>query len=132
MASVTAKTFIDALWHLEGTGEAGPIAGLFTPGATVSNPLVKHAGQEPDGAMKFWQAYRSAFGQIRSEFKQVLEGEGSAMLEWSSRGDVGGAELEYGGVSVLEIGDDGIMAFRTYFDPQRLGEQLAAQARTST
>ena len=82
--------------------------------------------------MKFWQAYRSAFGQIRSEFRQVIEGDGAAMLEWSSRGDVGGAEVDYGGVSVIEIGKNGITAFRTYFDPQRLGEKLAGGGRVAS
>lgn len=128
MASVTAQTFIDALWHLEGTGDADPIAGLFAPDADVSNPLIKHAREGTTGALKFWQAYRAAFGQIRSEFRRVLESEDAAMLEWSSRGDVGGTEVTYEGVSVLEFGERGITAFRTYFDPQRLGEQLAGRA----
>jgi len=46
MTSVTAQTFIDALWHLEGTGEAGSIADLFAPDATVSNPLGSMPGRD--------------------------------------------------------------------------------------
>ncbi len=55
----------------------------------------------------------------------MLEGDGAALLEWTSSGRAaGGTEFRYRGVSVLEFGDEGIHAFRSYFDPRFLGEQL--------
>ena len=65
--------------------------------------------------------YRSAFGSIRSEFHHVVADADSALLEWTSRGERSdGQPVEYRGVTVLEYGDGGIRAFRTYFDPRQL------------
>jgi len=132
MPAVDARTFIDALWHLEETGDAGPIAALHAPDASVSNPLTERAHGGPEGARQFWTAYRSAFATIRSEFRHVLEDEGSALLEWTSDGTGPSGEVHYGGVSVLEFGPDGLTAFRTYFDPRHVGGQLVTEAKAGS
>lgn len=125
MPDVSAQAFIDALHRLEADRDAGPIAAMYTEGADISNPVVPHQHQGPDGAREFWTAYRNTFREIRSEFHHVLEGDGAAMLEWTSTGtSADGSPFRYRGVSVLEFGDGGIRAFRAYFDPRELGEQL--------
>lgn len=112
--------FVEALRRLEESGEAESIAALFAEGADVSNPLVAHRGEGEGGALVFWQTYRKSFETIRSEFRNIVEADGVAMLEWTSEGRAEGGEVHYGGVSVLEHGDSGIKAFRTYFDTRQV------------
>lgn len=113
----STQAFIDALATLEASGDVDAIAALFTADADVANPLVEHTGEGKQGAQAFWQAYRAAFETIRSEFRHVVEDDNVAMLEWVSTGKAAGKDVRYGGVSVLERGEDGITAFRTYFNP---------------
>lgn len=118
-----ADTFVQALDLLERKGDAGPIAALFAPDASISNPIVKHEGEGPGGAKAFWTAYRAAFETIRSEFRNVVEDERVAILEWVSEGSAKDGPVRYGGVSVIEFGPgdagggEAIIAFRAYFDP---------------
>lgn len=115
-----AQTFIDALRRLEETGEVEPIAALFAPDATTSNPLVKHADEGQGGAAAFWTGYRKAFETIRSDFRNIVEDDKVAILEWVSEGTSKDGPVRYGGVSVVEHGEDGITAFRAYFDPAQV------------
>jgi hypothetical protein len=119
---VSEKTdkFIEALHTLEDAGDAEPIAALFAGGADVSNPLVKHPNEGEQGALTFWKSYRDAFDTIHSEFRNIVEEDGVAMLEWTSEGSANGGPVRYGGVSILEHGEDGIKAFRTYFDSRQV------------
>jgi len=120
-----AQTFIDALHKLEDAKDVEPIASLYAEDADISNPVTRHEHQGPDGARDFWSSYRSAFDEIHSDFRHVLEDGNTAILEWTSRGRAGdGNEIGYGGVTVLEFEDDRIQSFRTYFDPRNLGVQL--------
>jgi ketosteroid isomerase-like protein len=121
-----AQPFIDALATLEESGDAGPIAALFAEGADVSNPLVAHPGKGEQGARDFWTAYRAAFGTIHSEFRNIVEADDVSMLEWVSTGTLDGKDVRYDGVSVLEHGEGGITAFRTYFDPTPLARVVKA------
>ena len=120
---IDARTFIDALHALEAERDVAPIAQLFAPGAQVSNPLVETHGE--GGARAFWTAYRDSFDTLRSEFTSVLEQDGRIALEWSTTARVKGRDVAYDGVSVLETGDGGVTAFRTYFDPAALGREMA-------
>lgn len=121
MASNDPQQFIDALAALEERREVDPIAALYADDADLSNPLVQHKHRGKQGARDFWTMYRSAFGSIRSEFHHVVADAGCALLEWTSRGERSdGQPVEYRGVTVLEYGDGGIRAFRTYFDPRQL------------
>lgn len=126
MSKVSAQIFIDALHRLEEQQDLDTIAGLYAEGAEVSNPVVPHHHRGLPGARDFWQGYRSTFREIHSEFHNVLDDGRTAMLEWTSSGRANdGREFSYRGVSVLEYGEDGIRAFRAYFDPRYLGTQLA-------
>lgn len=115
-----AYTFIEALHRLEESRDAGPIAALFAPDADVSNPLVKHAGEGKQGAEAFWTSYRAAFETIRSEFRNVVEDEKVAILEWVSEGTSREGPVRYGGVSVAEFDGNKVKAFRAYFDPAQV------------
>ena len=115
-----ADTFIAALHKLEDESDVGPIAALFAPDADTSNPLVKHAGAGKQGAEAFWTGYRSAFQTIHSEFRNIVEDDKVAILEWVSEGSSKEGAVRYGGTSVVEYGDAGITAFRAYFDPTQV------------
>lgn len=115
-----ADTFIAALHTLEESRDVGPIAALFAPDATTSNPLVKHAGEGKQGAEAFWTSYRAAFETIRSEFRNIFEDDNVAILEWVSEGSSKEGPVHYGGVSVVEYGEGGVTAFRAYFDPTQV------------
>ncbi len=112
--------FIDALRQLETTSDAQPIAALFADDADLSNPMVKHDAEGKAGAHAFWTRYRASFETISSEFKNIVEQGDVALLEWVSEGTIRGKAIRYGGVTVLEFGQAGIAAFRSYFDTAQL------------
>lgn len=118
------QQFIDALGKLEADGDVDTIAALFAGGADISNPLTEHKGEGEGGAAAFWKSYRGTFDTITSKFRNVVEAGDVACLEWVSDATIKGAEIHYGGVSVLEFGGSGLTAFRTYFDPEKIGQQV--------
>lgn len=120
-----ASRFIEALRRLEATHDVEPMAALFAPGAELGNPQIIEVERGPEGARRFWDAYRRTFRTIESEFRRVVESEGASMLEWVSRGvSAEGTPFTYEGVSVLEHPAGFITRFHAYFDPRSLGEQL--------
>ena len=126
-----ADIFIQALYRLEHDRDTGPIAALYAPDADISNPLVKHASEGQGGAEAFWTKYRAAFETIHSEFRNIVEDDKSALLEWVSSGESKEGPFRYGGVSVIEYGEGsedggGITAFRAYFDPAQVLPPLTA------
>lgn len=115
-----ADTFIAALYKLEDDRDVGPISALYAQDADISNPLVKHAREGEGGAAEFWTKYRASFETIHSEFRNIVEDDKSALLEWVSSGESKEGPFRYGGVSVIEYGEGGITAFRAYFDPAQV------------
>ena len=122
-----AQTFIDALEALEQRNDLGPIVALHADDAEVSNPNEPAPLRGREGAERFWRAYRDAFGEIRSEFRHVLEDDGAALLEWTSTGTLAsGSKLRYDGVTSLEWSGDRVRRFRAYFDPRDVTEKVGA------
>lgn len=119
------ETFIAALNRLESDGDVDGIASLFSEGAELRNPTAVRPERGREGARRFWETYRRTFKEVHSEFRNVVESDGTAILEWRSRGRTdGGREFDYDGVSVVEFEDGRIRRFRSYYDPADLGEQL--------
>ncbi|AUX27221.1 epoxide hydrolase [Sorangium cellulosum] len=120
-----ASDFIDALRRIETDGNVEPMAALFGPDAELSNPAITRPLHGQDGARNFWRSYRHTFGEVRSEFRCVVESECASFLEWTSRGTLShGAAFSYDGVSVIEHPAGAITRFKSYFDPKALGLQL--------
>ncbi len=119
MEQSQAQTFIDALHRLEEENDHDALVALFAEDATLQNAtMAPDAGHD---ARQFWSAYRSAFNEIHSEFRNVNTNGDVVFLEWISRGtSADGAPLEYEGVSVVEFADGRITRFRAYFDPADL------------
>jgi len=97
------------------------MARLFADDAQLSNATHVEPQRGAQAARHFWHAYRESFDEIASEFRNVVESEHAVLLEWTSRGRLaGGGDVEYGGVSVLELDAGRIHRFRAYFDPADL------------
>jgi ketosteroid isomerase-like protein len=121
MAKPTAQEFVAALRRVEEEGEVEAMAALYADDAQLMNPTDRTPHVGPDGARRFWEAYRKSFETIRSRFHAVLESEGRIMLEWTSDcRTAAGVETAYDGVSVVETRDGRIARFSAYFDPTQL------------
>lgn len=126
MAACDADAFMDALHRLEEHNDAEAIVSLFAEDAELSSltDAAPHHGRE--GARRYWEQYRGAFEEVRSEFRNVVSSDGIVVLEWTSRGrGVEGRPFEYDGVSVLEFRDGKVRRFRSYFDPAELRPALS-------
>jgi ketosteroid isomerase-like protein len=133
MTDTLTRQFIDALGRLERQRELGPIVALFADDARVGNVLVTEDETGPEGARHFWSQYRSSFGDVGSEFRNVIDADGRAALEWTTTGSSPTRDpLRYDGVSVMEHRDGRIVRFHAYFDPAALGRQLHAPATDRT
>ena len=127
--SATTQQFIEALHALERDRDLEQIVGLFAAGSDVGNNVTSREFTGPEGAREFWQMYRETFGDVESSFRNVIEGNGRAALEWSTTGtSADGAPITYSGASILEMEDGRITRFRAYFDPSDLGRQIEQAA----
>ena len=110
-----AVRFMADMQAFERGADVGPLAELFADDAELSN--LSHAEAGRGGARRFWEAYRAAFGTVRSEFTAVTVGDGRAALEWVSAGTFpSGEPIRYRGVSILEVEGDRVHRFRAYCD----------------
>ena len=117
-----AQRFVEALYRLENQGDVDSIASLFGDAAEVSNPTDDEPHRGREGARAFWSKYRQSFDRIHSEFRNIVESDDAALLEWRSEGrTAAGDDFAYDGVSVLEFEGGTIRRFRAYFDPRALG-----------
>jgi hypothetical protein len=121
MAADIAGRFIDALHTLESDRSADALGELYADGSVSGNSATTRTYDGPDGAREFWSGYREAFGEIRSEFRNVVSTDGAAALEWTSTGTLaGGDDVTYEGVTVLEVEADRITRSTAYFDPRAI------------
>lgn len=125
-----ARRFMQALRALEEANDLEGIVALFDSAAEISNPLDSAPLHGQEGARHFWQTYRNSFDEIHSDFSRVVETDGTAMIEWTSRGVMrGDRPIDYSGVSVLEMQDGKVRRFRAYFDTKPF--ELPADASRS-
>jgi ketosteroid isomerase-like protein len=107
-----ADRFVEALRKLEVDCDVGNVA--------VPRTFSGH-----DGLREFWKSYRDTFGEMRSEFRNVLADDaGHAALEWNTSDRANGKDVSYDGVSLLEIEDGKVSRFRACFDPCTLSSQV--------
>ncbi len=137
-AKQIAHQFIDALHKIEagGTGDVDEMVSLFATDARLTNAALR--GREfngPEGARQFWDEYRAAFGDVRSEFSHVIVDGEAAGLFWRTEGrGRDGQPLGYDGVSLLEWSEkeEGkIGFFRGYYDTRELARELGVEHRAT-
>lgn len=100
--SPVVEAFRSALRAVEVDGTLDSMVSCFDGGATLSSPRAAAAEQGPDGARRFWSAYRDTFPNVRTTIDVVQEAPGVATLSWTSRmtGDTGA--VTFRGITVLE------------------------------
>lgn len=121
LVSPVARRFVDALREIEEHGEVEDMAGLGTEHTRWWSTGVDRDNHGPDGARRFWEAYRRSFGEITSEFTTVTEGSDRVVLEWTGHGrHHNGRPVRYAGATVLELSgsteDRQLDGVRLYFD----------------
>jgi ketosteroid isomerase-like protein len=121
MPSPFLARFMDALRSAEAGHDPEPLAQLFTADAELSN-LTRHGPwRGAAGCRQFWAEYLQSFGQIRSQFRNAIEVDGTAVLEWESEGTLpDGRPVRYRGVSILETAGGRVRRFRAYYDTAAL------------
>jgi hypothetical protein len=124
MSREVADNFVAALWELEENEDVGPLVEIHTEDCEVGNVSVPGTFSGHEGLREFWTSYRSTFGKMKSEFRNVIATEEGAALEWTTTGTSNGDSVSYDGVSVLEIEGDKVRRFMAYFDTRYLTRQV--------
>jgi limonene-1,2-epoxide hydrolase len=124
MSNEVADDFIKALRKLEEERNVEPLVELHTEDCEVGNVSVSGTFRGHEGLREFWTSYRSTFGEIKSEFRNVFATEDGAALEWTTEGTSNGDAVSYDGVSILEIEGGKVRRFMAYFDTRDLAPQV--------
>lgn len=124
MSKEVADKFVEALWKLEEDRDVEALAALHTEDCEVGNVAVPRTFEGIEGLKEFWTDYRKTFGEMKSEFRNVFATDDRAALEWTTTGTANNGEVEYDGVSLLEIEGDKVKRFKAYFDPRSLTQQV--------
>ena len=124
MSKGVADGFVEALRKLEENREVEALVEIHTEDCEVGNVAVSETFRGHDGLREFWTSYRSTFGEMRSEFRNVFVTEEGAALEWTTEGTSNGDSVSYAGVSILEVEDGKVRRFMAYFDPRALTPQV--------
>jgi len=124
MSERRSDRFIQALHQLEQQGDTRPLVEMFAPDAQLGNSAAAEGSNKGD-VEKFWNRYRQTFRDIHSEFRNIIEADQRAALEWRSRGTTAaGRTFEYDGVTVLEFSNGLVSRFFAYFDPAALADSV--------
>ena len=117
-----ADGFVQALYKPDEDVEA--LVAIHTDDCDVSNVSLPGTFRGHEGLREFWTSYRSTFGEMRSEFRNVFATEEGAALEWTTQGTSNGEDASYDGVSILEIEGGKVRRFMAYFDTRDLAPQV--------
>src|SRR5918999_3497977 len=124
MSKEVADNFVEALHKLEEDRDVETLVEIHTEDCEVGNVSVPETFRGHEGLREFWTSYRSTFGEMRSEFRNVFVTEEGAALEWTTEGTSNGDSVSYAGVSILEVVDGKVRWFMAYFDPRAITPQV--------
>ena len=124
MSREIADNFIEALRNLEEDRDVEALVEIHTEDCEVGNVSVSGTFRGYEGLREFWTSYRSTFGEMKSEFRNVFATEDGAALEWTTEGTSNGDAVSYDGVSILEIEGGKVRRFMAYFDTRDLAPQV--------
>ncbi len=132
MAQNLSEKFINALNDLEANKNVEGIVEMFADDCEIGNVTLTETMNGTDGAREFWTDYRDTFGEVKSEFKNKILSENVSALEWTTVGtSMEGHQINYEGVSIIELNGDKIKRFFAYFNPAKLGHQIMDEAAKS-
>ena len=123
MGRELTDTFTKELEKVESGGAVEGLAALFADDCEIANVALAEPLHGAEGAREFWTHYQKTLGNVRSVFKNRIVDENHSALEWTTEADDG--EIGYSGVSIIEHDGEKILRFFAYFDPAKLGNQLA-------
>ena len=123
MSREITETFIKELEKVESGESVEALAALFSENCEIGNVTLAEPLRGSDGAAEFWTHYQKTLGNVRSVFKNRIVTDDRSALEWTTEGEDG--EIAYSGVSIIEHDGKKISRFFAYFDPAKLGTQLA-------
>lgn len=113
--------FADTLQQVEQTGDVEPLMELFSDNSTLVSPEREIAVSGRDAIRKFWSHYLHSFQTVRSTFTRIRASGELGVLEWKSEGTLQkGTPFHYCGVSLLDVDDDHVQRFATYYDTAAL------------
>ncbi len=124
MSREVADSFVEALRKLEDDRDVEALVMIHTEGCEVGNVSVPETFRGHQGLREFWTSYRSTFGEMKSEFRNVFATQDRAALEWTTVGTSNGDSVSYDGVSILEIEGGKVRRFMAYFDTRDLTRQV--------
>lgn len=125
MPNERAQGFADALCAFEKEGDLERFIEHFAEDCEISNVASTRTFRGRDGARAFWREYRGTLSEVRSTFRNLIEAQDRAALEWQTEGKAAtGEHIRYEGTSVLEFEGEKVKRFYAYFDPHRLGLSL--------
>jgi hypothetical protein len=124
MSKEVADGFVEALRKLEEEEDVESLVEIHAEDCEVGNVSVPGNFRGHEGLREFWTSYRSTFGEMKSEFRNVFATEERAALEWTTQGTSNGESVSYDGVSILEIEGDKVRRFMAYFDTRDLTPQV--------
>jgi ketosteroid isomerase-like protein len=124
MSKEVADGFVEALHMLEEEEDVGAMVEIHTEDCEVGNVSVSGTFRGHEGLREFWTNYRSTFGEMRSEFRNVFATEKGAALVRTTQGNSNGDSGSYDGVSILEIEGGKVRRFMAYFDTRDLAPQV--------
>jgi steroid delta-isomerase-like uncharacterized protein len=124
MSKEIADRFVEALRELEENRNVEALVELHAEDCEVGNVSVPGTFRGHEGLREFWISYRSTFGEMKSEFRNVFATEDRAALEWATEGTSNGDTVSYDGVSILEIEGGKVRRFMAYFDTRDLTRQV--------
>ncbi len=117
MANDLPETFMKTLQQIEESRDPAALVELFTDDAELVNLAQTEPMRGRDGAQTFWKHYLGAFSKVHSTFHHHFATDSDATLEWTSDGALpDGEPIKYRGVSILEMRDNKVSRFRTYYD----------------
>ncbi|MGA2714746.1 MAG: nuclear transport factor 2 family protein [Bryobacteraceae bacterium] len=133
MTQEIAYRFIQALSTLEQSGEVEPIVAVFSELCEIGTPAIPEKVHGKERARDFWTAYRTAFRNVHSTFRNIVIGNHSIALEWTTTGvNRSGKDIHYEGVTILDIVGTQITHLRTYFDSRVIPELFPQLARAAS
>ena len=124
MSNEVTDDFVKALRKLEEDRNVEPLVELHTEDCEVGNVSVSGTFRGHEGLREFWTSYRSTFGEMKSEFRNVFATEDGAALEWTTEGTSNDDAVSYDGVSILEIEGGKVSRFMAYFDTRDLTSKV--------